>query len=351
MALLSIPNVRIAGISACVPKQEVDNMDYKWISKKERETFIKQVGVRKRRMIEEGTTASDLCYKAAEKLLEQIKWEKEDIEALIFVTQSPDYIIPSTAIILQDKLGLSHKCLAFDINLGCSGYVYGLSVISSMITTGQIKKALLLVGDVSTFNASYRDKSTYPLFGDAGTATCLEYTEKDPDMTFNLQSDGSGYNAIYIHDGGIRNYISSDTFKQKKIADGIYRNKIQLSLDGIKVFNFSLREVVPNIKSLTKHIGITVEQYDYFIFHQANRLINQTLMKMLKVDIAKMPLSLEKYGNTSSASIPMTIVTQIRKEITTKNLNLLLSGFGVGLSWGSVAVKTDKIVCPELIEI
>ncbi|MCD4680410.1 MAG: ketoacyl-ACP synthase III [Bacteroidales bacterium] len=351
MAMLSIPNVRIAGISACVPKKEVDNMDYKWISRKERELFIQQVGVRKRRVVDGNTTAADLCFTAAEKLIADLRWDKNEIEAIILVTQSGDYVIPASSIILQDRLGLSHNCLAFDINLGCSGYVYGLSVIGSMITSGNIKKALLLVGDTSTFNASYRDKSTYPLFGDAGTASAIEYSEGYPEMSFNLQSDGSGYKAIYVHDGGVRNFVSKDTLKQKKISDGIYRNKLQLTLDGIKVFGFSLREVVPNIKTLAKHLDTNIDQYDYFVFHQANRIINQTLIKMLKVPSEKMPLSLGKYGNTSSASIPMTIVSELGEDIRKKNLNLMLSGFGVGLSWGSAVVKTDKIVCPEVIEI
>jgi 3-oxoacyl-[acyl-carrier-protein] synthase-3 len=332
-------------------KKEVDNMDYKWISVKERETFIKQVGVRKRRVVDDKTTTADLCFAATEKLISDLEWNKDEIEALIFVTQSPDYPIPATGIILQDRLRLSHKCIAFDINLGCSGYVYGLSVIGSMVSSGNIKKALLLVGDTSTFNASYRDKSTYPLFGDAGTATAIEYSKGSQEMNFNLQSDGSGYKAIYLADGGLRNYVTKDSFKPKKIADGIYRNNIQLALDGIAVFNFSLREVVPNIKTLFKHLDTTAENFDYFVFHQANRLINQTLIKMLRVDKEKMPLSLENYGNTSSASIPLTIVTQIREEIQKKNLNLILSGFGVGLSWGTAALETDKIVCPEVLEI
>lgn len=351
MALLSIPNVRIAGISACVPKKEVDNMDYKWISRKDREAFIQQVGVRKRRVVDGNTTTADLCFAAAEKLIAELNWDKKEIDALIHVTQTGDYVIPASGIILQDRLGLSHNCLAFDINLGCSGYVYGLSVIGSMITSGNIRKALLLVGDTSTFNASYRDRSTYPLFGDAGTASCIEYSENYPEMNFNLQSDGSGFKAIYVHDGGARNFVTKDTLKQRKIADGIYRNNIQISLDGIKVFSFSLREVVPNIKTLVKHLDTTLDQYDYFVFHQANRLINQTLIKMMKVPQEKMPLSLENFGNTSSASIPLTIVSELREEIKNKDLNLMLSGFGVGLSWGSVAVKTDKIVCPMVMEI
>jgi len=326
-------------------------MDYKWISRKERELFIQQVGVRKRRVVDGNTTTADLCFAAAEKLIDELNWDKKEIDALILVTQSGDYVIPGSGIILQDRLGLSHKCLAFDINLGCSGYVYGLSVIGSMMSSGNIKKALLLVGDTSAFNASYRDKSTFPLFGDAGTASAIEYSKGYPEMSFNLQSDGSGYKAIYVHDGGARNFVTKDTLKQRKIADGIYRNNIQLSLDGIKVFGFSLREVVPNIKTLAKYLDTNIDQYDYFVFHQANRLINQTLIKMLKVPSEKMPLSLDKYGNTSSASIPMTIVSELGDDVRKKNLSLMLSGFGVGLSWGSAVVKTDKIVCPEVLEI
>ncbi len=351
MAIFSIPNIKIAGISACVPRKEVFNIDYKWISLKERQVLIKTTGVEKRRVAEKGTTTSDLCFLAANKLINKLKWERKDIQLLIFVSQSRDFLIPSTSCILQERLGLPKSCIAFDINLGCSGYIYGLSVIGSLISSGNLKKGLLLAGDISSLNCSYRDKSTYPLFGDAGTATAIEYNKQTSDLLFNLQTDGAGYDAIIVPDGGIRNFASKKSFQYKKYSPGIYRNKIQLALNGIDVFNFSLREVVPNVNQLLGYSLKTSDDLDFFVFHQANLLINETLRKKLNIKNEKVPYTIHKFGNTSSASIPLTIVSELREQIQRRSLSLLLSGFGVGLSWGSAIIETNKIVCPEVIEL
>lgn len=338
----------MAGIAACVPEKVLSNYDYTWIKNSERELLVKTIGVEKRHVAAPGETTSDLCYQAAVSLLEQLSWQPSDINLLIFVSQSRDYVIPSTSTILQDRLKLPKTCLALDINLGCSGYVYGLSVITGMMKATGIGKALLLVGDLSNVTSAYRDKSTYPLFGDAGTATALELKEGAPDIKFNLQSDGSGHEAIIIRDGGVRNLMDKKSFAIKKYGDGIYRSRLHIELNGIEVFNFSLREVVPNIKITLKHFEHTLDDFNYLIFHQANRLINETLRKMLKVDPAKVPYSLREYGNTSCASIPLTLVTQLREELQSSPQKLLLSAFGIGLSWGTVLLETDGIVVPEV---
>ncbi len=341
----------MAGLSACVPKKTLSNRDYKWIKEKEREQVIKTIGVETRHVAEDGQTTSDLCFQAAEQLLDELKWERDEISILIFVSQSRDYIIPSTSTILQDRLKLPKTCMALDINLGCSGYVYGLSVISTMMKAAGLQKGLLLVGDLSNVTSSYRDKSTYPLFGDAGTATALELKPGHAPMQFNLQSDGSGYEAIIIYDGGVRNLASKKSFSTKKYGEGIYRNRLQIALDGIEVFNFSLREVVPNIKKTLKHFNRELAEFDYLLFHQANRLINETIRKMLKVEPERVPYSLRDYGNTSCASIPLTMVTQIREALQEKPQKLLLSAFGIGLSWGSVLMETDGMVVPPVTEL
>jgi 3-oxoacyl-[acyl-carrier-protein] synthase-3 len=236
--------------------------------------------------------------------------------------------------------------------MGCSGYVYGLSVVASMLSAGHMKKALLLTGEIPLPNISYRDKSTYPLFGDAGAATAIEFSDSATDIYFNLQTDGSGYKAIHIPDGGMRNYPKPETsFKPEKINDGIIRNRAQIALDGMAVFNFTLREVRPNVKDLLKLSGCEIADVDFFVFHQANRLMNETIRKQLKIDPEKYPYSIDRFGNTSSVSIPLTMVTEIREEIRNSNQKLLLSGFGVGLSWGSCIIDTDHIVCSELIEV
>ncbi|MCF8228336.1 MAG: ketoacyl-ACP synthase III [Bacteroidales bacterium] len=351
MAQFTISNIKIRGMSAAVPENEISNWDYKWISKKDRASVIKNIGVGKKRVAPKGMTTSDLCYAAAEKLIDELGWEKKEIEALVFVTQSGDYIIPASAAILQDRLGLPHNCMALDINLGCSGYVYGLSMLGGLMSASKMKKALLLVGDLSAVTSSYRDKSTYPLFGDSGTVTALEYLENAPDIPFNLQTDGSGHQAIMIPDGGVRNLVSKKSLENKKISKGIYRSRMHVVLDGIEVFNFSLREVVPNIKRTLAYANRSLDDFDYFIFHQANRMINETIRKMLKLDKEKVPYSIHKFGNTSGASLPLTMISEIRDELRTKKLKLSLTAFGIGLSWGTAFIETDRIICPDILEI
>jgi 3-oxoacyl-[acyl-carrier-protein] synthase-3 len=351
MAIFSISNVKFSGVSACVPKGKASNDNYDLLSEKERHMLIKTTGIEERRVAREGVTTSDLCFDAAEKLIQELQWNKEEIELLIFVSQSRDYILPATAIILQDRLGLPKTTIAFDLSLGCSGYIYGLSVISSMMSNAQVKKALLLVGDISSLSPNEKDKSTFPLFGDAGTATALEFDRKAAPMNFNLQSDGSGHKAIIIEDGGVRNPLNDASFIDEEISPGITRNRRNLALDGLEVFNFSLREVAPNIRATFEATNTTKDDYDYFVLHQANKLMNESIRKKLKIEAEKVPYTLKEFGNTSSASIPLTLVKELNNELRTKKLNLLFSGFGVGLSWGTATVQTENITCPKLIEI
>ncbi|MDK2909948.1 MAG: 3-oxoacyl-[acyl-carrier-protein] synthase [Bacteroidales bacterium] len=351
MATFTTSGVKISGFAACVPRKEVSNYDYKWVSAKEREQLVKTIGVEKRRHVEKGTTTSDMCQAAAEALINGMQVDRSQINLLIFVSQTRDYLIPQTSNILQDKMGLPKTCLSIDVSLGCSGYVYGLAMASGMMNAFNIDKALLLVGDISSLNSAYRDKSTYPLFGDAGTATLLERDKDAPPLHFSLEGDGSGYKAIIIPDGGMRNFLSKKSFDYKKIAPGVYRSPLHVALDGIEVFNFSLREVVPNIKQLLKFSGEELTDFDYVVFHQANKLINDTLRKMLKLPPEKVPLSIGKYGNTSSASIPLTIVSELQNEVRGRNLKLLLSAFGIGLSWGTASLVLQKPYCPNIVEI
>lgn len=351
MAIFSVSNIRLSGIAACVPKNAESNLEYDWISEQERNLLIKTTGIRNRRIAEKGVTTSDLCLKAAENLLQELNWNKEEIGVIILVSQSHDYFLPATAVILQDKLGLPKSCIAFDIDLGCSGYVYGMATIASLMTTARIKKGLLLVGDISSFSLNKKDKSTYPLFGDAGTASALEFDTAAARMDFNLQSDGAGAEAIKINDGGMRSPLTADSFIETEIEKGIIRSNRDLSLNGLEIFNFSLREVAPNINALLAYNSTTVADYDQFVFHQANKLMNETIRKKLKVDPEKMPYSLGEYGNTSSASIPLTIVSELREKVKEGKTSFLMSGFGTGYSWGSVTLQTDTLVCPPVIEV
>ena len=339
------------GVSACVPKEKELTKDYALFSNEEHDLFVKSVGIAERRVAPFEVTTSDLCFHAAEKLIKDLDWKKEEIDCLIFVSQSPDYFLPATSIILQHRLGLSKNTMSFDVSLGCSGYVYGLQLMSSILSSGQIKKGLLLVGDKSTLSTHIEDKSTYPLFGDAGTATAIEFDANATPIYFNLQSDGGGEDAIKILDGAARNTVRDDTFDIMEIEPGIKRSRRHLILNGIDIFNFALKEVTPNINELFRFANIEKEKVDYFVFHQANRLINESVRKKLKVlDTTKVPYSINLFGNTSSASIPLTMVTQIKEQLKNHN-TLLFSGFGVGFSWASCLFETDEVYCSDLIEI
>jgi len=352
LALFKTPNVSLKGIAACVPKEKLFTKDYAYFNEAEKELFIKSVGIIERRVAPREVTTSDLCFVAAEKLIKELNWNKQEIDCLIFVSQSADYFLPATSIILQHRLGLGKHTMAFDVNLGCSGYIYGLQLLSNLISTAQIKKGLLLVGDKSSLSTYIEDKSTYPLFGDAGTATALEYDANSLPIFFNLQSDGSGEDAIKILDGGTRNEVRPDTFEIKEIEPGIKRSRRHLQLNGVDIFNFALREVAPNINEILQYAGIEKNNIDYYIFHQANKLINESVRKKLKVlEKEKVPYSINMFGNTSSASIPLTIVSEIKKVLQQQHKKLVLSGFGVGYSWGACIIDFDKVICCDLMEI
>jgi 3-oxoacyl-[acyl-carrier-protein] synthase-3 len=347
MALFTLSKISVEGLACAVPKNTVNNKDYAFHNAKENEQFIQTTGIEKRRIALPNQTSSDLCFEAANQLLEKLNWNREEVKILVFLSQTPDYKIPCTATILQQRLGLSKSCIAFDINLGCSGYVYGLSVVGSLLKSVK-GKALLLVGDVSSTCVNPQDKTTAPLFSDAGSATALKYNKKAKKMYFNLQSDGAGYDAIIMNDGGVRNPIDNSSFI---INEETNRRPIDMFLDGIKVFNFSRKEVAPNIEALLEKFELSKESVDYFVFHQANLFMNESIRKKLGLTAEKVPYSLKEYGNTSSASVPVTMVHALQETMQHKSLTFVLSGFGVGLSWGSVCLKTNCLTVLPMIEI
>ncbi len=351
MALLRIKNVRVAGFSAGVPKKTVKNLELKNISKDyDAKAFVESTGVIERRIGD--YTTGDLCKHAAEKLINDLKWDKSEIQALVFVSQTRDYINPATACILQDSLGLPKDCLAEDISLGCSGWVYGMANIVSLMQGGYIKKALLCAGDAKRIN-KFEDED--PLMGHAGTVTALEYDESSEDIFLHLGTDGSGYDAIIIPDGGARNGITEDTLKMEDI-DGKMMNRLMTRMKGMDVFSFGISTAPKTIKSLAKFAGNPENElpwldYDFYVFHQANLKMDRMIIKKLKLPEEKVPLSMPYYGNTSSASIPLTIVTQLKGKVETRKTKFLCCGFGIGLSWGTIAFETNNIVISELVEV
>jgi len=349
MAFLDIKNVAIKGVSACVPATSDCISDiYKWGGVN---SFAESTGIKARRRSSADVTSSDLCYAAAEKLIDELGWDRSEIEALVFVTQTPDYILPATSCVLQQRLGLSKDCYTLDISLGCSGWVYAMSVISALLQNGTLKKGLLLAGDTITKICSPEDKSTFPLFGDAGTATAVEYTPESNGMQFNFNTDGNGYETIIVREGGYRSPITESSLKMNDCGENISRRGIDLELEGMDVFSFGITKAPKSVKQLCEHFSIDKDSVDIFTFHQANLMMNEMIRKKLKLPEEKVPYCMDEFGNTSCASIPLALVTRERERLQNNNLKHIACGFGVGLSWGSVFFETDKIAVPKPIEL
>lgn len=344
MGLSTLHNVRFAGMTSCVPKRVVSNLeDCPPNIRSERQRLVRNIGIQQRRLCASWQCFSDLALDATEKLLDELQWSREEVDALIVVTQSPDYPIPSTAIILQDRLGLSHSTIAFDVNLGCSGYPFGLHLLGSMIASGAVKKGLLLVGDRS---ASEKD----PLFSDAGTATALEFDAAAPPMYFDLNSDGSGHKAIIKPVGGHREPYAFHHSIPTRDEHGELQWPDRLLLDGPAVLSFSTQKIPPAVERTLQYAGVSKDDVDYFVFHQANRMINETIRKKLALPSEKVPSTLADYGNTSGATLPVTMTARLNETLESGTHKLLLSGFGIGLSWGTCILDISGARFPAMME-
>lgn len=351
MAGLVATDVRMVGLSAAVPKNREDNQELSSLSDKAKQEIIAQVGIRFRHVAPSSITASDLCERAANQLLLDLDWNAQDVELLVFVSQTPDHLVPGSATQLQSKLGLSQSAMVIDVNQGCAGYVYGMSIISGLMKVYGLKKALLLVGDTITKMVSRQDNSIWPIFSDAGSATAFELDEVAPEMNFKLGSKGEDFKAIHIADGGFRSPTTHDSLVAENIAEGIVRQKNQLSMNGQAVFTFGLSTVAKSISEMLAEQQRTADSFDYLVLHQANQLLNNSIVRKAGFKPEQAPSSLRDFGNTSCATVPVTLVSQLRKQLQNNRISLLLSGFGVGLSWASVTLETNRIVCSEMIYV
>ena len=341
----SFDNVDFKGIIAAIPRNfvETDSYEDKFGASTVKK-FKKAVGVLKRPVAIPEQTTSDLCYAAADKLIEHLSWDRDTIDAIVFVTQTPDYFLPASACVLQHRLGLSEECLAFDINLGCSGYIYGAYVACSLIQGG-IRRVLLLTGDVLNTKKSDDDRSVAMLFGDAGTATALEVTSNKK-TNFLLRTDGSGFKHFIIPAGALRNPNGSHELSEWGV--GINRNDFHIYMNGAEIFNFSVNKPVYAHIDFINNFKLDENDIDLFIFHQANKFIIDGIAQRLSIPAEKVPISIDRFGNTNSATIPLTIVDACASR-TNENLKMVLNGFGVGLSWGVMSIEINTNICLPII--
>jgi 3-oxoacyl-[acyl-carrier-protein] synthase-3 len=343
-----IHGVRVAGISAAVPVTCVDNSHLSQFSEEERAKIINATGIQKRRVVEGPVCTSDLCFEAAKDVMASTGVTPESVGLLIFISQTPDYVLPATAIVLANRLGLPTSCAAFDVNLGCSGYTYGLWQAAALLPTTGSRNALLLVGDTISRIVSDEDKSALALFGDAGTATVLELTDEPAETVFDLGSDGAGARNLIVEAGGFRHRTTGQSLERVSSPDGNRRAATELFMDGPQVLNFTLREIPKSVKAVAAAAGWSMEEVDAFVFHQANKTMLDYLAKRAGVPAEGMAFSLAEFGNTSSATIPLTLAYRLADRLSAGSLKLVLSGFGVGWSWASCAIQIGPVPRPTL---
>ena len=353
MAKWEIKNVNIAGVAMAVPEHTVKTADIDLFTQEEADTFDKTVGIKSRHIAPDTMCASDMCQAAGEKLLEELGWEKESINALIFESVTGDYRTPPTSCLLQYRMGLSEDCFCVDIPMGCCGCMYAMTVAGNLLQAGTIKRALLLVGDTALRMGSMKDKSRVPLFGDAGTAMALEYDENAKPVVIEFHTDGSGYKALMTPHGGFRHPFTAESLVEEDFGHGIVRAPMHTLIEGMSVFSFAISKPPRSVQNFLEREGIDKDQdIDYFLIHQANKLIVDRVVKKLKLPLDKVPYNLEEFGNLGGASIPSLMVTRLRERLQSDNpTRLLCSSFGLGLSWGTMLLDVKRLVIPELIEI
>ncbi|OOZ42335.1 hypothetical protein BOW53_00400 [Solemya pervernicosa gill symbiont] len=347
-----LEGVRVVGLSVAVPKQIEQVSESGYGDESLRERFSAATGIKQRRLCNRDQFGSDLAHAAADRLLSELGWDRGEIDALIYLTQTPDVALPATACILQDRLGLPSSCAAFDVNQGCAGYPYGLYIAGSFLRENGPKKVLLLVGDTAgKIKVPSRRDEIAPLFGDAISATALELSNNAEPMYFQFGTDGSGWDVIMERRPCGNPPFTRDNYIHETLDGGEVACSTPFEMRGEDVFNFSTATAPKIVKELLDFAQLEKDSIDAFIFHQANKMINNFIGKRLKLEPEKTPSTLEEFGNTSSATIPITLLHRCREPLTSGSMSLVLCGFGVGLSWASVACRLDSLVIPELVEI
>ncbi len=338
---------RISHISCVLPKERLTN---DVLAQRFGDSVMAKIenmtGIHARRISAKGECASDLAVKAANSLFESGACNKDEIGLLIFGTQTPDYTMPTTACIIQDRLGLSTSCAAFDVNLGCSQYPYILALARSWIASGLCKKALVLTADTPSKLINFMDKSAVTLFSDAASASILEASDTDCIEDFDFGSDGSGFSDLIVPASGFRNPPTPDDHIVREDENHNFRANVNMHIDGFKIFTFAYRVVPESVKRLLAKNNLTVDDIDMFIFHQAGEMMVSSVAKKLGIASEKVHRCMSEFGNCGGSSVPIALANAILAGRVKAGMRIVLSAFGVGLSWGSVLMT-----CPDISAI
>lgn len=344
MATWQIKNVALRGVTGTVPNNPKTTMELGLFTQEEADTFDNTVGIKKRYVATDDICASDLCYDAAERLIESLMWEKDSIDVLLFESVCPDYKTPPTSGIMQARLGLPTTTFVMDIPMGCCGCIYAINVAGNLLTNGNVKRALLLVGDTATRMGSPKDKSRVPLFGDCGTALALEYDPTAEDIIIDFNTLGSAYEALMTPHGGFRYPVTPHSFEYEDFGNGIIRAPKDTLINGMDVFAFAISRPPLSVQKLMQQYDLNTDNVDYFLIHQANKLIVDRIVKKLQLPLDKTPYDLQEFGNLGGCSIPMLMTYNLKEELKTRPLTLVCSAFGLGLTWGTMVMRTQQLI-------
>ncbi len=352
MSAIHIDGVKISAIIGVLPENIESNLGIGGISEEESARLIKNIGIQSRHIAAAETCASDLAFDSAEILFDRMGWDRSDVDLILFVSQTGDYIRPSTSCILHDLLGLRGDCIPLDLPMGCAGSVNALATASSILQQGGLSKALVLTGETSSKFVSPTDRSLRPLSGDGACAIALEASENSSPMVFDLRSAGENYKDVYVPEGGYRQFLTEKSFDLHEVRKGLSYRGVDAHLDGTAVFTFSITKPIELIREFCEETKLVEENIDYFVFHQANKIINDTIVRRLKIDKAKVPTTLETMGNTSGTSIPITLCSALSAvDARDKPSRVLACGFGSGLCWGVAhfEVPADALVEMKIV--
>ena len=351
MAMLNVPHVAVRGMAACVPPQTEATRDIEFYTTPEEAAEVEAATgvVRKHIVKDSGVTAADLCIRAAERLLEDLGWERDSVDLLVNVTQTSDYINHPNVFVAHERLGLKKDCMSLDLYHGCPGWVVGMMSATSLMSHGTMRRCLLLDGDNISSMQWALDHESRPLFGDCGTVTALEYDENASPIHFDTGTNSVDGKALIHEHGGYRNPYTLESLRNELDMRSGKLAPMENGMDGMSVFSFGISTPPKSIKKLCEANGIDLANIDKLVLHQANLFMVQKIAKKLRVEDERVPICLGEYGNTTSASIPLTIVSQCAPEYRNKNMKTVACGFGTGLSWASIYLETEKIIVPDVL--
>ncbi len=344
---LKFYNKKITGILTVLPKNEVkfdDEIENYNFSRSQSMKLKLIMGYDKRRIVKKGTTSSDLCVFGMNYLFENNLLKKDDIDALILVTQSPDHFMPPTSNIIQGKLDLKQNMICMDINQGCSGYILGLIQAFMLLDQDEINKVVLLNADVLSSKVSKKDRNSRPLIGDGASITIVENSLSDKKIFCSVKMDGKGADALIIPAGGFKMPSSQKTAELKEDNSGNFRSADHLFMKGNDIFNFVQKEVPLMVENLLGKAGFQKEEIDYYMFHQPNRFMLKKLADTMGIPTIKMPNNIvENFGNASGATIPTNITHNLGEKLIQDSFLICMAGFGTGLSWSSILMPLGKL--------